>query len=86
MKESIKMEKSDGFLNNAKKIQRTRILPLRWIGNLCEKPANYHLNMSLHYMDHDDYGLACRYHAYSSTLLYKPYFWWGTYYELNMEE
>jgi hypothetical protein len=80
------MEDYDGFLNNPKKMQKTRILPLRWIGNLCEKPAKYHLNMSLHYMDHDDYGLACRYHAYTSTLLYKPYFWWGTYYELNMEE
>jgi hypothetical protein len=86
MKGNIKMAKSDGYLNSAKKIQRTKILPLRWIGNLCEKPAKYHLNMSLHYMDHDDYGLACRYHAYTSTLLYKPYFWWGTYYELNMEE
>jgi hypothetical protein len=86
MKGYIKMEKSGGYLNNAKKIQRTKILPLRWIGNLCEKPAKYHLNMSLHHMDHDDYGLSCRYHAYASTLLYKPYFWWGTYYELNMEE
>jgi hypothetical protein len=86
MKESIKMEKSAGYLSNANKMQRTKILPLRWIGNFCEKPAKYHLNMSLHYMDHDDYGLVCRYHAYASTLLYKPYFWWGTYYELNMEK
>jgi hypothetical protein len=86
MRGSIKMEKSDGFPNSAKKIQKTNVLPLRWIGNLCEKPANYHSNMSLHYMDHDDYGLACRYHAYASTLLYKPYYWWGTYYELKMEK
>lgn len=86
MKESIKMEKSDGYLSRSKKMQRTKILPLRWIGNLCEKPARYNLNMSLHYMDHDDYGLVCRYHAYLSTLLYKPYHWWGTYYELKMEE
>jgi hypothetical protein len=86
MKESIKMEKSNGYLSNSKKMQKTNLLPLRWIGNLCERPAKYHLNMFLHYKDHDDLGLACRYHAYASRLLYKPYFWWGTYYELNMEE
>lgn len=80
------MEDYDGLLNRSKKIQRTNIIPLRWIGNLCEKPANYHLNMFLHYRDHDDLGLACRYHAYMSNFLYKPYHWWGTYYELNMEE
>ena len=80
------MENYDGFLNRSKEMQKTKILPLRWIGNLCEKPAKYHLNMLLHYVDHDDYGLACRYHAHMSNFLYKPYYWWGTYYELNMEE
>ncbi len=80
------MENYDGFLKNSKKIQRTKILPLRWIGNLCEKYANHHLGKFLYYSDHDDYGISCRYHAYMSTILYKPYYWWGTYYELNMEK
>jgi hypothetical protein len=65
-----------------KKIHKTKILPLRWFANLCEKPAHYHLSMSLHYSDHDDYGLAFKYHAILSNILYKPYLKWGTVYEL----
>jgi hypothetical protein len=62
------------------KQHQTKILPLRWFANLCEKPAHYHLNMYLHHSDHDDYGLACRLHAYVSNILYKPYLKWGTVY------
>jgi hypothetical protein len=83
MKESIKMEKSDGFLGKSTKEHKTNNLPLRWFANLCEKPAHYHLNKFLHYSDHDDYGLVCRYHARVSYWLYKPYLRWGTVYELN---
>jgi hypothetical protein len=86
MRESIRMEKYDGFLKNSKKIHRTNTLPLRWIGNLCEKPANYHLGKFLHYSDHDDYGLACRFHAYVSYILYKPYLKWGTFYRLDIKK
>lgn len=80
------MENYDGFLNRWQKMERTNILPLRWIGNYCQEIAVYHLNKFLHYSDHDDYGLACRFHAYTSTLFFKPYYWWGTYYELDMDE
>ena len=76
------MDDYDGYLDRFKKIHRTQILPLRWFANLCEKPAKYHLNMFLHYRDHDDIGLACRYHAYMSNIFYKPYTKWGTVYEL----
>jgi len=82
MKESTKMEDYDGFQWNLRKIHRTKILPLRWFANLCEKPAHYHLNMYLHHSDHDDYGIACRLHAYVSNIFYKPYIKWGTVYEL----
>lgn len=61
----------------------TNILPLRWFANLCEKPASYHLNMYLHYSDHDDHGFACRFHAYASNIFYKPYLKWGTVYKLK---
>jgi hypothetical protein len=83
MKESIKMEKSDGYLKRFTKEHKTKILPLRLFANLCEKPAQYHLNMYLHYSDHDDYGLACRLHAYLSNMFYKPYLRWGTVYKLK---
>jgi hypothetical protein len=86
MKGSIKMEDYDGFLNFSHKMERTKNLPLRWFANLCEKPAHYHLNKFLHYSDHDDYGLVCRYHARLSYWLYKPYLKWGTVYRLDLKE
>ena len=64
---------------------KTKILPLRWFANLCEKPAHYHLNMYLHPSDHDDYGLACRLHAYVSNIFYKPYLKWGTVYTMELD-
>jgi len=75
----------DGFQWTYTKEHRTKILPLRWFANLCEKPAHYHLDKFLHYSDHDDYGLACRLHAYASNIFYKPYLKWGTVYNLNKE-
>jgi hypothetical protein len=86
MKESIKMEDYDGFLNFSQKVEKTKIVPLRWFANLCEIPAHYHLNKFLHYSDHDDYGLMCRYHAKVSYWLYKPYLKWGTVYKLKDKE
>jgi hypothetical protein len=64
---------------------KTNIVPLRWFANLCEKPAHYHLSMYLHHSDHDDYGLACRLHAYASNIFYKPYLKWGTVYVVDFD-
>ena len=83
MRKSIKMEKSDGYLKRFTKEHKTNNLLLRWFANLCEKPAHYHLNMYLHYSDHDDYGITCRFHAYLSNIFYKPYLKWGTVYKLK---
>jgi hypothetical protein len=83
MRESIKMEDYDGFLGKFTKEEKTRILPLRWFGNLCERWAHYHLNMFLHYSDHDYDGFAFKYHGFMSKQLYKPYFKWGTIYKLD---
>ena len=83
MKESIKMEDYDGFQWNFIKEHRTKILPLRWFANLCEKPASYNLEMAMHYDDHDDHGIKFKYHAILSNIFYKPYFKWGTIYKLD---
>ena len=69
-----------------KKSQKTKILPLRWFANLCEKSAHYHLDMAMHYNDHDDNGLTFKYHAILSNWLYKPYIKWGTMYEVDWKE
>ncbi len=86
MKESIKMEDYDGYLDKFQKQHGTKILPLRWFANLCEIPAHYHLSKALHYDDHDDHGFVYRYHAFLSHWFYKPYLKWGTTYVLDMEK
>jgi hypothetical protein len=83
MKGSIKMEDYVG--SQWIKEHRTKILPLRWIANLCEKPAHYHLNIALYYDDNNYYGPKFKYHAILSNWLYKPYLRWGTVYKLYKE-
>jgi hypothetical protein len=80
------MENSDGFLSNSKTIQRTRIVPLRWIGNLCGEFSTSNLLMAMHYDDHDDHGFAFRYRAIMWKIFNKPYMWWGTYYLVDTSQ
>jgi hypothetical protein len=86
MKGSTKMENYDGYLEKFTTNHRTKILPLRWFANLCERPAHYHLSKALHYDDHDDHGFVYRYHGFMSNLFYKPYLKWGTVYTLNIDK
>lgn len=65
---------------------RTKILPLRWFANFCEKPAHYHLNIALYYDDNNYYGPKFKYHAILSKLLYKPYLRWGTVYNIDLDK
>ena len=81
------MERKCGYLKmKFKKVHKTNNLVLRWLANLCEIPAHYHLNKFLHYSDHDDYGFICRYHAKVSYWFYKPYLKWGTVYKLDLDK
>ena len=77
------MEDYDGFLNISKKIEKTKIVPLRWIGNLCGEFANSHLVEAVYMSDHDDHGFAYNYHSIIWVIFHKPYKWWGTYYSLD---
>lgn len=83
MKGNTKMEDYDGYLEKFIKEHKTKNLPLRWIANLCEKPAHYHLSKALHY---DDHGFAYKYHAFLSHWFYKPYLRWGTVYILDIDK
>lgn len=66
------------------KHQKTKIVPLRWIGNLFERFASNHL-MAVVYLDEDGkYGLKYRYHAFLWKYLNKPYELWGTYYMIDL--
>jgi hypothetical protein len=79
------MANSDGFLSKSTKIEKTKIVPLRIIGNICGGFAGNHLFKSLILDENENYGLRYRYHAKMWTVLNKPYTWWGTYYMLDMD-
>ena len=78
----IKMERKYGKKMIIKH-QKTKIWPLRVIGNLCGGFAGNHLFKAM-CMDEDGYnGWRYKYHAKMWVLLNKPYTWWGTYYILE---
>lgn len=74
----------DGF--HSKKIEKTKILPLRWIANKCGEIADPHLLHAMHYDDHDDHGIAFKYHAIMWRMFSKPYMKWGTFYSVEWED
>ena len=80
------MEYYDGFLDKITKIERTRILPLRWIGNYLGGIGADHLMKAFYYDDHDDHGFVYRYHCLVWKYLNKIYEWWGTYYEIDLDK
>ena len=82
------MERRRGYLkmmNHSTKIEKTRIWPLRWIGNFCGSYAGDHLVKCFDYDEDGKYGFAYKYHAKMWKYLNKPYTWWGTYYLLDIE-
>lgn len=80
------MENSNGFLSKSKKVQRTRILPLRWIGNLLSIPASNSLVRAFDLQEQDNFGYRFKFHCAVWKYLYKPYQWWGTYYEVDIDK
>ena len=67
------------------KIEKTKIWPLRVIGNFCGGFAGNHLFKSLMLEEDNDFGFKFKYHAKCWKYLNKPYKWWGTYYQLDIE-
>jgi hypothetical protein len=80
------MENSDGFLKNITKVQKTRILPLRWIGNLCGEVASSSLVKAFDLQDQDNFGYRFKFHAKVWKYVDKPYRWWGTYYTVELDD
>jgi hypothetical protein len=75
-------------MNNITRIEKTKILPLRWIGNFCGEYAGNHLVKAIDLDESLDSNLGFRYkyHAKMWKCLNKPYELWGTYYEVDMEK
>ena len=78
------MENLDGYPKKITTHQKTKILPLRWIGNICGEIAASNLVWVLHYDDHDDHGFAYRYRSIMWLVFNKPYTWWGTFYQIDL--
>lgn len=68
------------------KHQKTKILPLRWVGNICGAYAGNHLVRCFDYNEDDRLGFAYKYHAKMWNYLNKPYERWGTYYVVDKTE
>ena len=88
--QNIKTGRKYGYLKMTRttKIEKTRIWPLRVVGNLCGGFAGNHLFKALMLEEELDVDLGFRhkYHAKMWIMLNKPYSWWGTYYQLDIEQ
>jgi hypothetical protein len=73
------------MINHSTKIQKTRIWPLRWIGNFCGGYAGNHLVKAIDLDEDNNLGFKFKYHAKCWKYLNKPYTWWGTYYEIDIK-
>ena len=67
------------------KKDRTRIIPLRIIGNICGGFAGNHIFKAMLLDEEENHGLKYKYHGFMWKYLNKPYEWWGTYYMVDME-
>ena len=73
------------MINHSTKIERTRILPLRWIGNISGEFAGNHIVKCVNMDEDQELGWRYKYHAKMWKILDKPYQWWGTYYTIDMD-
>ena len=86
MKGYGQMEKSDGFLNKITKHQKTKILPLRWIGNICGEISSSSLVKAWDLDEEENYGYRYKIHCKVFKYLDKPYRLWGTYYQMELTD
>ena len=75
-----------GGLVKTTKVERTRILPLRWIGNICEDISTTSLEKTWSLQDQGNFGYRLKFHNWVWNYVNKPYEWWGTYYKLDLSE
>ena len=83
MKENTKMDDLDGFLKMSQKINRTKILPLRWFGNACSSIATRSLVKAFDLDEDGNYGYSFKFHSKVWHYFNKPYERWGTYYTVD---
>ena len=74
------------MINHSTKIQRTNIIPLRWIGNVCGEFAGNHIVKCVNMDGDEELGWRYKYHSKMWKYLNKPYEWWGTYYQVDIDK
>lgn len=79
------MVNSDGFHKKITKHEKTKILPLRIVANICGGFAGNHLFKAMCLDEDGSNGWRYKYHGKMWKYLDKPYQWWGTYYTIDME-
>lgn len=77
------MAKSDGFLKNSTRVNKTKILPLRWFAHLCNRIGTLSLRKAFDLDEDNNLGYRFKFHAAVWKYLNKPYEKWGTYYILH---
>jgi len=73
-------------MSNITKIEKTKVVPLRWIGNFLGEYAGNHLVKAIDLDEDDRLGLKFKYHAKMWKILNKPYERWGTYYFMDLDK
>jgi hypothetical protein len=77
------MANSDGYPNTITKIEKTKILPLRWFGNMCSSIATRSLLKAFYLDEEGMYGYHFKFHSKVWVTFNKPYERWGTYYTVD---
>jgi hypothetical protein len=81
------MARKCGYLKmQFKKNQKTKILPLRWIGNGCSYIATNSLVKAFNLQDNNNLGYRFKFHSKVWNYFNKPYEKWGTYYEVDWKK
>jgi hypothetical protein len=76
---------NDFHMKHTTRIEKTKIVPLRWIGNFFGERAGNHLVKCFDYDDDNNHGFFYKYHSFMWMRLNKPYTLWGTYFELDIK-
>jgi hypothetical protein len=70
----------------ATKHQKTKIVPLRIIGNMCSYIAIHSLSRAFDLQDEDNFGYRFKFHSKVWYYFNKPYTLWGTYYTVDLKD
>jgi hypothetical protein len=68
----------------SQKLEKTKIIPLRWIGNFCGKISSNSLVKAFNLQDDENFGTRFKFHTKVWHYVNKPYERWGTYYMVDL--